>query len=137
MLFVDTSAWVAIEDKKDINHDSARSFKQYLLDAKERLVTTNYILDETFTLLLFDVGYLITVEFKNMLDSLIEKKLLILLQIDSRLQAEAWNIFLKFNLDKQWSYTDCTSKAIMNELEIYEVFSFDHHFEQMGFIIKP
>lgn len=79
----------------------------------------------------FDVGYLITVEFENMLDKLIEKKLLILPQIDSRLQGEAWNIFLKFNLDKKWSYTDRTSKAIMNEMEIYEAFTFDHHFQQM------
>jgi predicted nucleic acid-binding protein len=81
--------------------------------------------------LFFDVGYLITVEFENMLDKLIEKKLLILPQIDSRLQGEAWNIFLKFNLDKKWSYTDRTSKAIMNEMEIYEAFTFDHHFQQM------
>ena len=137
MIFVDTSAWVAVNDRKDVNHEKAIKFIQQLKEKRQRLVTTNYILDEAFTLMLGNIGYLETVEFKNSLDKLVETKLLILLQIDSRLQQEAWKIFLKFNIDKKWSYTDCTSKAIMSELAIYEAFTFDHHFEQMGFIKRP
>ena len=34
-------------------------------------------------------------------------------------------------------YTDCTSFAVMKEFGITEVFAFDHHFEQMGFILLP
>ena len=33
--------------------------------------------------------------------------------------------------------TDCTSFAVMKEFGITEVFAFDHHFEQMGFILLP
>ena len=46
-------------------------------------------------------------------------------------------IFERFNQDKKWSFTDCTSKVLMERLGIVEVFSFDHHFEQMGFVMKP
>lgn len=46
--------------------------------------------------------------------------------------AQAWSIFAQFNQDKQWSFTDCVSYAVMKELVITEVFTFDHHFSQMG-----
>ncbi len=137
MIFVDTGAWVALEDKRDINHSRAMQFKTELIANKKRLVTTNYILDETLTLMSINIGYLKTVQFKNRIDQLLENNLLILLQVFPDIQNDAWNIFLKFNKDKKWSFTDCTSKAIMDKLNIYEVFTFDHHFEQMGFSKKP
>jgi predicted nucleic acid-binding protein len=42
LIFIDTSAWVAIEDKKDVNHLKALQFKKQLLDSQKRLITTNY-----------------------------------------------------------------------------------------------
>jgi predicted nucleic acid-binding protein len=35
--------------------------------------------------------------------------------------------------DKDYSYTDATSFAIMERLHIKEIFSFDQHFAQYGF----
>ena len=49
----------------------------------------------------------------------------------------AWDAFQKYNVDKLWSFTDCTSYAVMKRLNISEVFAFDHHFEQMGFVRLP
>lgn len=49
----------------------------------------------------------------------------------------AWEVFEKLNVDKKWSFTDCTSKVVMEQREIFEAFAFDHHFEQMGFVRKP
>ncbi len=46
----------------------------------------------------------------------------------------SWNVFEQYNIDKLWSFTDCTSYVIMKDIDITEVFEFDHHFEQMGFI---
>jgi predicted nucleic acid-binding protein len=48
----------------------------------------------------------------------------------------AWEIFARFNVAKEWSFTDCTSYAVMKQLGITEVFAFDHHFTQMGFVRK-
>jgi predicted nucleic acid-binding protein len=33
--------------------------------------------------------------------------------------------------------TDCVSNVVMKQREITEVFTFDHHFEQMGFVKQP
>ena len=44
---------------------------------------------------------------------------------------DAWRTFSRFN-DKGWSFTDCTSKVVMERLGIMMAFSFDHHFRQFG-----
>jgi predicted nucleic acid-binding protein len=36
-------------------------------------------------------------------------------------------------MDKEWSLTDCVSIAVMENEQIKEAFSSDHHFEQAGF----
>ena len=137
MIFIDTSAWIALEDKKDINHGKAIKFKQELVSLKKRLFTTNYILDETFTLMLLNLGFTPTVRFKHKIYNLIESNILIVFHIDKAIEENAWQIFELYNRDKFWSFTDCTSKAIMDDYSITESFTFDKHFDQMSFIRKP
>ena len=43
----------------------------------------------------------------------------------------AWQVFRRFS-DKEWSFTDCTSKVVMDRLGITTAFTFDHHFRQFG-----
>ena len=137
MIFVDTSAWIALEDKKDFNHPAALEFKQELLVTRARLVTSNYILDETYTLMLLDLGYPRTVTFKRKLDRLILSNIILLVHVTPEIERAAWDTFERFNKDKTWSFTDCTSKVVMELLDIQEAFTFDRHFEQMSFIKKP
>ena len=135
-IFIDTSAWDAIEDSGDANHVAAMIFKDEIANRYE-LITSNYILDETYTLLLINIGYERTVAFHRQLEMLIKAGVLQVIQLSENIVEKAWNIFEKYNQDKCWSFTDCTSYAAMKELDIDEVFSFDRHFEQMGLIRKP
>ena len=135
-IFVDTSAWDALADKGDRNHDNALQFRDEIA-GKYTLVTTNYILDELYTLLLLNIGCQQTIQFKRTLDALIEERVLEVIWVTEEIAEEAWKIFEQFNKDKHWSFTDCTSYAIMKGLGMTEVFAFDHHFEQMSFIRRP
>jgi predicted nucleic acid-binding protein len=135
--FVDTSAWFAIQDKSDANHEIASLFVKKSIAGKYQLLTTNYILDETYTLLLERIGYKFVIQFKNTIDIMLSSRMLIVTRISESVEEWAWNIFEQFNIDKKWSFTDCTSKVIIEQKSIQEVFAFDHHFEQMGFIRKP
>ena len=135
-IFVDTGAWDAIADRKDRNHEAALGVRDDIARSV-RLVTTNYVLDELFTLLLMNVGYTATLAFKQQLDALIEEQVLLVVWIDVEVAEEAWIIFERFNTDKRWSFTDCTSYVVAKRLGISEVFAFDHHFEQMGFVRRP
>ena len=39
--------------------------------------------------------------------------------------------------DKTYSFTDCTSLVVMQELKLKNVLTTDHHFRQMGFQVLP
>ncbi len=136
-IFIDTSALVALENKKDIHYKEALNFKNEIKEKRYRLYTSNFILDETYTLLLANVGYEKTVQFFKRIKFLRNKGFLNVIQVTEDIEDSGWLIFEKFNKDKFWSFTDCTSKAIMEMLDINEVFSFDRNFEQMGFMKKP
>ena len=46
----------------------------------------------------------------------------------------AWDVFRNY-VDKEWSFTDCTSKAIMESAKITSAFAFDKHFSQFGDVV--
>ena len=74
-IFVDTSAREAIADGRDPNHEVALLFRDEIA-GQCRLVVTNYILDELYTLLLMNVRYQRAVDFKRKLDVLVQEGIL-------------------------------------------------------------
>lgn len=84
-----------------------------------------------------NVGYENTVEFAKRIRMLRNKGMLHVIPVAEDMENAAWIIFERYNKDKFWSFTDCTSKAIMETLSIEERFSFDKNFEQMGFLKRP
>jgi predicted nucleic acid-binding protein len=135
-IFVDTSAWGALADKADKDHARALQFRDEIV-GKYKLVTSDYILDELYTLLLMNVGLHQTINYKKKLDILIAEHVLEIIWIDHDLAKQGWDVFEQYNTDKLWSFTDCTSYSAMKKSGIAEAFAFDHHFEQMGFILLP
>jgi predicted nucleic acid-binding protein len=135
-ILVDTSAWAAITDSADQYHEVALLVQEEI-EGKYQLIVSNYILDETFTLLLMNVGYQRTLEFKQMLDVLIQAGILQVVWVTAEFAEEAWQVFEQFNTDKYWSFTDCVSYVVMKRDGILEAFTFDHHFKQMGFRCHP
>jgi predicted nucleic acid-binding protein len=136
-IFVDTSAWDAIEDSGDRYHAAALRFKEELAQQRARLYVTNFVLDECYTLLLYNVGYARTVAFKRAIDLMQAAGILVVVHISEALEQAAWAVFERFNQDKEWSFTDCTTKVVMENLGISQVFAFDHHFDQRGFLRRP
>ena len=136
-VFVDTGAWDALEDRSDSNHAAAVHYRAMLRREHMPLYVTNFVLDECYTLLLWNVGYARTVAFKSTIDRMQTGRVLTVVHISEELEKAAWEVFEQFNQDKTWSFTDCTTKVVMEGLGIQHAFAFDHHFEQMGFIRLP
>lgn len=136
-IFIDTSAWVALENKRDIHYKEAITFRDEIKNKRYRLFTSNFVLDETYTLCLANLGYEKTIECARRIRNLRDKGLLHVISVTEDIEESAWLIFERFNKDKFWSFTDCTSNAIMQMLGIKESFSFDRDFEQMGFAKRP
>lgn len=133
-LFVDTSAFYALEDKRDQNHDKAIDFRKNVLTREKfAIFTSTYILDETYTFLQKKLGKKIALNFGRQIQA---SELIKVIHISRFYEKNAWDIFEKY-LDKEFSFTDCTSFAIMEDLKITNAFVFDDHFQQMGFITLP
>ena len=129
-LFVDTGAWYALVDSRDPAHDRAKGF--FAANCLP-LITTNFVFDETVTLIRKKLGWQTAADFGERLRS--SKRLAIVPVLEADEQ-KAWSIFLKYR-DQDFSYTDCTSFAVMQRLKIATVFSFDHHFRIMKFNVVP
>ncbi len=134
MIFVDTSAWYALEVPDDKNHSHALAFREELRRGKfGALVTSDYVLDETITLLILQKG---AEQAVNFADKISRSRSLHISWIDRDLFETALNL-MKRRKDKRWSFTDCTSFSIMEELQLTAAFAFDKNFEQAGFSRLP
>lgn len=134
MIFVDSSAWLAIADVRDGNHRAAISFHARLLEGSAgRLLTSDYILDETLTLIRKRVGEELVRQFIAGVDGSPSVQQI---WVTSAHYRAALALFLGQG-GKTWSFTDCTSFAIMGELGIRQAFTFDSDFRQAGFEPQP
>ncbi|RME42523.1 MAG: PIN domain-containing protein [Caldilineae bacterium] len=124
VVFVDTGAWYALANKKDINHERA---VQFVLEPK-RLLTTNYIIDEAITLTLFRAGYSAAL---RMGEQLWGGELADIVWVTRADEQRAWKLFKQYR-DKMFSFTDCTSFAVMSRLNLVYAFTFDADFSQTG-----
>lgn len=131
-VFVDTSGFKALLDKEDELHKDAVSIWDGLKKQKVILLTTNYILDETFTLLRAKCGLALVLEFR---DHLVKSAAVLKIErVTSKDEAMAWEWFTK-----DWSklsFTDCVSFSVMKRLNIKRVVSFDIHFKKAGFKVE-
>jgi len=131
--FVDTNAWIASYDIKDQYHSQATNFLKELLGKPITLITSDYIIDETITFLRMNVSYAKAVNFKESID---QSAISIVKSISDEIRNSAWSIFLKYS-DQEFSFTDCTSFALMKDLSLKKAFTFDSHFSIMGFECLP
>lgn len=130
--FADTSAFYALEDSDDQHHEEAVEIREAIkredLPVK-RLYTSNYVLDETLTLLRMNLGQKHAVDFGERLR---KSEIVVTNRINEGLEEKAWEIFKKHD-DKKYSFTDATSFALMEKLNINKAFAFDKNFKQYGF----
>lgn len=127
-VFIDTGAFLAISDKSDTHHKTAVSAYQNIVDQKASLYTSNYVIDETITLIRVRVSHTAAVAFiKNFEVSNIK-----VLKVAEREERMAKKIFIRYK-DKCFSFTDCTSFVFIEGHSLDTVLSIDEHFEQYGY----
>lgn len=128
LIFVDSSMFYALVDENDKFHKQATQIWESQKLKKTQLLTSNYILDEIFTLIRQRRGRKVVDEFRMSLLKIYEIKIIRVTVAD---EAGAWDFFLNDWADL--SFTDCVSFAMMKRLEIKQAASFDDHFKRAGF----
>lgn len=130
LIFIDTGAFFASKVKNDVNHSSAVKIERKIKEGKHgKMVTTNYILDEFYTLLRGRVSHEETIQIGETIRNSSNIRIIWVLEA---LEEKSWELF-KEHQDKTYSFTDCTSFVVMQTLEIKVVFTYDSHFVQAGF----
>jgi predicted nucleic acid-binding protein len=132
-LFVDTGGWMACADAADSACQKARAARDRALERGQLLVTTDYVIDETLILVRMRLGLAAAEAWWAQV------------QASSRLRTEwigapradkARHLFFRHR-DKDFSFTDCTSFIVMQELKLRQVLTTDVHFGQVGFDAVP
>ena len=130
---MDTAGWMACADGADPAHREAVAARDAWLERGGLFITSDYVADETLTLLRIRLGIDAAENWWRQVDG------------SSRLRWEYVNparaekareFFFRYR-DKDFSFTDCTSFILMRELKLREVLTTDRHFLQAGFGVKP
>ncbi len=130
-VFVDTSGLLAILDAEDHYHAPAAICWRDLIERDEILVSTNYVLVETFALAQRRLG-LAAVEI---LDANIAPVLAIV-WMDEVAHRDAVSAVLR-NSRRRLGLVDCASFETMRQQGIQQAFTFDRHFVEQGFEALP
>jgi len=121
--FVDTSAFYALEDPDDHNHDAAAGIQGGMAAGKPELYTTNHVIDECVTLIGSRMGVQRAIRFAR---DVLSSRLMMIVRSDEQLEESALALYERFSDAR-------LSSATMRPAGIRIAFSFDRHFERAGF----
>ncbi len=131
MRFADTSFWFALLERRDRNHTAAAALARSQTGA---VVVSNPVLGETWTLLRRRSGHQAAVGF---LDKLAQLPNVSVIQVDAATEKEAW-LWLRRHDEREYSFVDATSFAVMRRRRIREALAFDGDFDAAGFVeVRP
>jgi predicted nucleic acid-binding protein len=127
LIFVDTSFWVAAHMRRDAHHEEA--LQLLARERDERLVTSNNVRAETWTFLRRRSGHVSAVAFLDMLAAT-RRVDVVLVDPDVENRALRW---LRQHDEREYSFVDATSFALMRSLRLRSAFAFDGDFAAAGF----
>ena len=132
-LFVDTAGWMAMADSADPFHQATGRERDSHLIGSGVLVSTDYVIDETLTLIRVRLGLHAAARWWDQIDA---SSRIRWERIGPERADEARRWFFEWR-DKDFSFTDCTSFVVMKDLRLRRALTTDHHFSQAGFETVP
>ena len=127
--YIDTGAFIARFVVADQFHAQSLILWEELRTTQEICVTSNHVLDETFTLLARRVSYGFAAEKARLIYN---SGLFQIARTTQDDELSGLSLFEKY-ADQAVSFTDCLSFILMKKMNIQKAFSFDRHFSQAGF----
>lgn len=132
-VFVDTAGWMMLADASDPLHRRSVAWRDSWLERRGLFVSSDFVLDETLTLLRMRLGLDAAEEWWNQVE---QSSRLMWDWIDPMRAEKARRWMFRWR-DKTFSFTDCTSFVIMKERRTKLALTSDHHFVQAGFEVVP
>jgi predicted nucleic acid-binding protein len=127
MRFADTSFWFALQERRDRHHEEAKALVRARVG---RVCVSNHVVGETWTLLRRRAGHAAAVGFIDRLARLPDVEVV---HVDAVVEADAWR-WLRRHDEREHSFVDATSFAVMRRRRIREALAFDDDFTAAGFV---
>ena len=127
---MDSGAYYALADERALEHERAIRVRADLVAQRRQLYTTNFILAETHALILNRRG---RDAAARILRGIAESHTAYI-RVKWADEQRAIKIISAHD-DKDYSFTDATSFAVMERFGITTAFTFDRHFAQYGFAV--
>lgn len=127
-VFIDTSAFLAIANSADLKHEAAVDIWQRLIDGKDLIVTSNYVVLETTALFQSRHGVPAARSFSEDLLPVV-----LVEWVDREAHDAALLVVLASSGKGGPSLVDCVSLEIIRRKNMADVFAYDRHFEGRGF----
>jgi len=129
--FADTSFWFGLQERRDGRHELAKAL---VARGVGKIITTNHVVGETWTLLRRRSGHAAAVGFIDRLMALPDAEVV---HVNDTLEADAWR-WLRSRSEREYSFVDATSFAVMRRRRIREALAFDGDFNAAGFVeVRP
>jgi predicted nucleic acid-binding protein len=129
-VFVDTGAWVALRYGRDQHHARARALMRRLRTDGLGLVTTEWVMAESVTLLKARGA----VDYALALGEAIQGgRLGYVVESTAERRRHAWDLFVRYR-ERRVGWVDCASFAVMEELGLDRFLGFDDDFVRAGFM---
>lgn len=125
-LFIDSGAFIALINERNLFHKEAHSFYMSL-SKNTNLITSLMIISETYTWLRYHASYNLAAHFLDIIDKAEKSGFLEIILPNENIKNKA-HVILKNYQDQNLSYTDATSFVILETMNIKDVFAFDSHF---------
>lgn len=122
-----------LADEADPQHRRARSSRDEWLAGAGVLVSSNFVMDETLTLIRMRLGLDAAERWWEQVEG---SPRVYWEWIDAARSEKARHWFFRWR-DKDFSFTDCSSFVVMKERRIRAALTNDRHFAQAGFEVHP
>ena len=132
-LFVDTSAWYPVAVPSHPDHTALADALTAAVRNGRRIVTTNLIVAETYSLLLSRTRRQTALGFLR----LVRQSPNEVVSATPDLEDRAITHWLERYEDQDFSLADAVSFEVMAGRGIREVLTLDHHFSAAGFVMVP
>jgi predicted nucleic acid-binding protein len=132
LIFVDTTIWASGIDASDTLHRDGSAVLGAIASGRlTSAVTTDFVLDETLTLLKMRGGD--TDSIVEAIHNVVSSPAVTLVYVDEGLFRAALSTYEKY---ERLSFTDAVTLTVMQQRKIKEIFSHDGDFDMKGIVRK-
>lgn len=135
-LFIDTWGWIVLYNRREPRHEEIKNFYRKFRRKRGIAYTTDYILDETFTLIFRKLPFEIARKSIDQTSKAIEAGYLKMVWVSPRYFDESKSLRLRYRDKPKISFTDLTSMVVMNDLKLNRILTDDDHFLHVGMDIQ-